>query len=108
MAQSTKPISPLRQRMLEDMTMRKLSAKTQAAYVRAVANFTRFLKRSPETADAEDLRRYQLHLVEQSVSPTSINVIITGLKMFFEVTLDRPEAMKKMRHIYEPRDFRRS
>ncbi len=103
MAQSTKPISPLRQRMLEDMMMRKLSAKTQAAYVRAVANFTRFLKRSPETADAEDLRRYQLHLVERSVSPTSINVIITGLKMFFEVTLDRPEAMKKMRHIYEPR-----
>jgi integrase/recombinase XerD len=103
MTQSTKPISPLRQRMLEDMTMRKLSARTQSAYIRAVANFTRFLSRSPDTADAEDLRRYQLHLVEQGVSTTTINATITGLKMFFEVTLDRPEAMKKMRHIYEPR-----
>ena len=103
MAQSTKSISPLRQRMTEDMTMRKLSTKTQTQYVRAVANFTRFLVRSPDTADAEDLRRYQLHLVEQGVSTTTINATITGLKMFFEVTLDRPEAMKKMRHIYEPR-----
>ena len=103
MAQSTKPISPLRQRMLDDMRMRKLSPRTQTQYIRAVANFTRFLARSPDTADAEDLRRYQLHLVEQGVSTTTINATITGLKMFFEVTLDRPEVMKKMRHIYEPR-----
>ena len=103
MAQSNKPISALRQRMIDDMTMRKLSAKTQIAYVRAVANFAKFLTRSPDTADAEDLRRYQLHLVEQGVSTTTINATITGLKLFFEVTLDRPEAMKKMRHIYEPR-----
>jgi site-specific recombinase XerD len=96
-------ISPLRQRMIEDMTMRKLSAKTQSAYIRAVANFTRFLGQSPDTAEAEDLRRYQLHMVEQGVSTTTINATITGLKMFFEVTLDRPEAMKKMRHIHEPR-----
>ena len=68
-----------------------------------MANFTKFLTRSPDTADAEDLRRYQLHLVEQGVSTTTINATITGLKLFFEVTLDRPEAMKKMRHIYEPR-----
>ncbi len=103
MAQSTKPTSPLRQRMIEDMTMRKLSPRTQSSYIRVVANFTRFLTRSPDTADAEDLRRYQLHLVEQGVSSTSINANITGLKLFFETTLDRPEAMKKMRHIYEPR-----
>jgi site-specific recombinase XerD len=89
--------------MIEDMTMRKLSAKTQRAYIRAVANFTRFLGQSPDTAEAEDLRRYQLHMVEQGVSTTTINATITGLKMFFEVTLDRPQAMKKMRHIYEPR-----
>ena len=86
MAQSTKPISPLRQRMLEDMTMRKLSTKTQTQYVRAVANFARFLARSPDLADAEDLRRFQLHLVEQGVSTTTINATITGLKLFFEVT----------------------
>jgi len=89
--------------MIEDMTLRKFSPKTQTAYIRAVANFTRFLGRSPDTAEAEDLRRYQLHLVEQGGSSTSLNATITGLKFFFEVTLDRPEAMKKMRHVYEPR-----
>jgi len=103
MTYSTKPVSPLRQRMIEDMTMRKLSPRTQGTYIRVVANFTRFLTRSPDTADAEDLRRYQLHLVEQGVSSTSINANITGLKLFFESTLDRPEVMRKMRHIYEPR-----
>ena len=56
MRQSTKPISPLRQRMIEDMTLRKLSPKTQIAYVRAVANFTRFFGRSPDTAEAEFIR----------------------------------------------------
>jgi site-specific recombinase XerD len=89
--------------MIEDMRLRKLSAKTQTAYIRAVVNFTRFLGRSPDTADAEDLRRYQLHMVEQGVSSITLNATITGLKFFFEVTLDRPEAMKKMRHVYEPR-----
>ena len=103
MTHSTKTISPLRQRMIEDMTMRKLSPRTQGTYIRVVANFTRFLTRSPDTADAEDLRRYQLHLVEQGVSAPSINANITGLKLFFESTLDRPEVMRKMRHIYEPR-----
>ncbi len=100
---SNKSISPLRQRMIEDMTLRKLSPKTQIAYIRAVKNFTRFYGRSPDTAEAEDLRRYQLHLVEQDVSRVSLNAQITGLKFFFEVTVDRPEAMKKMRHVYEPR-----
>ncbi len=103
MSQSTKPISPLRQRMIEDMTLRKISPRTQTAYIRVVANFTRFVRRSPDMAEAEDLRRYQLHLVEQGVSSTTLNAIITGLKFFFDTTLDRPEAMKKMRHVYEPR-----
>jgi site-specific recombinase XerD len=103
MGQSTKPISPLRQRMLDDMRLRKLSPKTQSAYVRAVVDFTRFLDRAPDTAAAEDLRRYQLHLVEQGTSSTTLNAIITGLKFFFEVTVDRPEAMKRMRHVYQPR-----
>ena len=103
MTQSTKPISPLRQRMIEDMRLRKLSPKTQTAYIRAVVNFTRFLSRCPDTADAEDLRRYQLHMVEQGVSSPTLNATITGLQFFFEVTLDRPEAMKKMRHVYQPR-----
>ncbi len=103
MTQSTKPISPLRQRMIEDMRLRKLSAKTQTAYIRAFANFTRYLGRSPDTVNIEDLRAYQLHMVEQGVSSITLNATITGLKFFYAVTLDRPEAMNKMRHVYEPR-----
>ncbi len=103
MSQSTKPISPLRQRMLDDMRLRKFSPQTQSGYIRAVVNFTRFLGRSPDTAEAEDLRRFQLHMVEQGISSTTLNATISGLKFFFAVTLDRPEAMKQMRHVYEPR-----
>jgi site-specific recombinase XerD len=89
--------------MIEDMTLRKFSPKTQTAYIRAVANFTRFLGRSPDTAAAEDLRSYQLYLVEQGVSSTTLNATLTGLKFFFETTLDRSGALKKMRHVYESR-----
>ncbi len=103
MTHSNKPISPLRQRMIDDMTLRKLNPKTQTAYLRAVEKLTRFLDQSPDAASAEDLRRFQLHLVEGGISSVTLNATITGLKFFFEVTLDRPEAMKKMRHVYQPR-----
>ena len=103
MTHSTKTISPLRQRMIEDMTLRKLAPQTQAAYMRVVKNFARFLGRSPDTASAEDLRHYQLHLVDQGISSGNLNATITGLKFFFATTLERPEAMAKMRHVYEPR-----
>ncbi len=103
MRESTKPISALRQRMLEDMALRKLSGQTQRNYIRAVKNFTRFLGRSPDTAEAEDLRRYQLRMVEQGTSRTTVNATITGLKFFFAVTLERPEVMKKMHHVHQPR-----
>jgi len=103
MTQNNKSISPLRQRMIEDLTMRKLSPRTQTTYIRAVKNFTRFVGRSPDTASAEDLRLYQLHLVEQGISSGSLNATITGLKFFFATTLERPEAMAKMSHVYEPR-----
>ena len=79
MTRNPKPISPLRQRMIEDMTLRKLSPKTQADYVRAVKNFTGFLGRSPDTATAEDLRRYQLHLVDSGVARPSLNAAVTAL-----------------------------
>jgi len=103
MTHNTKPISPLRQRMLEDMMLRKLSPQTQAAYIRAVINLTRFLDRSPDTATAEDLRRYQLHLVETGISRISLNHTITALRFFFAVTLDRAEAMSRMSSVREPR-----
>jgi len=103
MTHHTKPISLLRQRMIEDMTLRKLSPKTQSKYIRAVINLTRFLGRSPDTATAEDLRRYQLHLVESGTTSMMLNATITALRFFFGVTLDRPEALAKMSPVREPR-----
>ncbi|MEN8174329.1 MAG: site-specific integrase [Pseudomonadota bacterium] len=103
MIPSTHSISPLRQRMIDDMTLRKLAPKTQAAYLRAVKNLTRFLGRAPDTATAEDLRRYQLHLVAGGISRGALNATITALRFFFAVTLDRPKVMAKMRHVRDPR-----
>ncbi len=90
MSDSSKSISPLRQRMIEDMTLRKLSRKTQSGYLRAVKKLNQFLGRSPHTATAEDLRLFQLHMSENGVSNTTINNTITGLRFLFEVTLDDP------------------
>lgn len=99
---SSKCITPLRQRMLDDMAMRKLSPKTQSDYVAAVRRLAAFLKRSPDTATAEDLRAYQLCLVEKGVASTTLNRAITGLKFFFEVTLGEPERMAKMSTLRTP------
>jgi integrase/recombinase XerD len=96
-------ISPLRQRMMDDMRMRRLAPKTQANYLRVVRQFTVFLGRSPDTATVEDLRRYQLHLVDHGVSPISLNASITGLKFFFGTTLGQEALMAKMRPVYLPR-----
>jgi integrase/recombinase XerD len=96
-------ISPLRQRMIDDMRMRKMAEKTQTHYLLWVRRFTVFLGRSPDTATIEDLRRYQLHLVDSGTSPMSLNAAISGLKFFFDVTLDRGELMAKMQPVPLPR-----
>ncbi|OUL84870.1 tyrosine-type recombinase/integrase [Paraburkholderia hospita] len=103
MTHTLQPISPLRQRMIDDMRMRQLAPKTQASYLRVVREFTRFLGRSPDTATVEDLRRYQLHLVDHGVSPVSLNAAITGLKFFFEITLHEPDLMARMQPVRVPR-----
>jgi site-specific recombinase XerD len=95
--------SALRQRMIDDMRLRQLAPKTQENYLRIVREFARFLGRSPDTATVEDLRRYQLHLVDHGTSPISLNRAITGLKFFFTVTLDRPELMVRMHPVRVPR-----
>ncbi len=100
---STQTMSPLRQRMLDDMRMRKLAPKTQSHYLRAVRQFVGFLGRPPDTATVEDLRRYQLHLVDHGISPVSLNAAITGLKFFFDVTLDHADLMAKMQPVRIPR-----
>jgi site-specific recombinase XerD len=89
--------------MLEDMTLRKLAPQTQASYIRAVVKFTRFFGHSPDTATPEDLRRYQLHLVETGTSSIMLNAAITALRFFFGVTLERPDALAKMNPVREPR-----
>jgi integrase/recombinase XerD len=103
MNESTQGTSVLRQRTIEDMRMRKLSPKTQATYIRAVRRFAAYLGRSPDTATVEELRNYQLHLVDQGTSPITLNATITGLKFFFDVTLDRSDLMAKMKPVFVPR-----
>jgi integrase/recombinase XerD len=102
MTTTTQANRPLRQRMIDDMRMRKLADKTQSHYIRAVRQFAAFLGHSPDSASVEDLRRYQLHLVDHGTSPVSLNAAITGLKVFFEVTLDQGELMAKMQPVRVP------
>ncbi len=99
---SSQTISPLRQRMIDDMRMRKLSPKTQTAYIRAVRQFAGFLERPPDKASVEDLRRFQLYLVDHGTSPITLNATITGLKFFFDVTLDRAAVMSRMQPVRVP------
>src|SRR5215213_5904730 len=79
-------MSPLRRRMIEDMTIRKLAPKTQHDYVQRVKNFAAFLGRSPDMASFEDVRRYQLHLVASGVGVPTINQTVSTLRFFFRVT----------------------
>jgi site-specific recombinase XerD len=104
---SQKPISPLRQRMLEDMSLRGFTPDTQRDYIRAVKKLASFLGRSPDTATAEDLRAFQLHLTTTGVQPPTINGTVTVLRFFFKVTLDRPETARHLVFVYEPRKLPR-
>lgn len=98
-----KAISPLRQRMIEDMTVRKFVEKTKNDYIRNVRIFTAFLKRSPDTATPEDLRRFQLHQSETGVRPPAMNSSVAALRFFFTVTLDRPDLGRHLTFVHEPR-----
>ena len=101
---SAKPISPLRQRLIDDMTARRFSEATRKDYVRHVRTFAAFLGRSPpDTATSDDLRRFQLHMAQQQVSPWSINAAIAALRFFFTVTLERPDLVRPLRIVNEPR-----
>ena len=99
---TTKAITPLRQRMIEDMNARKLCAGTQRGHIRSCKRFAAFLKRSPDTAILEDIRRFQLHLAETGVSICTRNRIMTGLRFLFRVTLRRLDLAEEVYHIGEP------
>src|SRR5437763_363210 len=96
-------LSPLRRRMIEDMTVRDVLKKTQNDYIRHVQNLTAFLRRSPDTATAEDLRLHPLHLTEAGVRPPTINSAVSALRFFFSVTVDRPAVTKPLTFVAEPR-----
>jgi integrase/recombinase XerD len=99
---STEVVSPLRQRMIEDMNARKLCAETQRGHIHSCRRFAAFLKQSPDTATAEDIRRFQLHLSETGVSICNRNRIMTGLRFLLRVTLRRLDLAAEIYHIREP------
>jgi len=97
------PISPLRQRMLDAMAVRNFNDKTRHDYVRQVKSFASFLGRSPDSASADDLRRFQLHQRQNGVQPASMNSAVSALRFFFGVTLDRPDMERHLTFVREPR-----
>jgi integrase/recombinase XerD len=99
---STGAITALRQRMIEDMNARKLGAHSQRSYIHSCRRFAAFLKRSPDTAAPDDVRRFQLHLAETGMSICNRNRIMTGVKFLFRVTLRRPDLAAEIYHLREP------
>jgi integrase/recombinase XerD len=96
-------ISPLRRRMVEDMTVRNLSPATQRSYLYAVAKFSRFFGKSPERLDLEDVRTYQVHLASQGIAWATLNQTVAALRFFYGVTLGRPEIPERIAYAREPR-----
>jgi integrase/recombinase XerD len=100
---SPRPVSALRKRMIEDMSVRGFSEKTRNDYVRNVRAFATFIGRSPDTATAEDLRRFQLHQTQGGMQPPSINSAVSALRFFFSVTLDRADLARRLTVVRLPR-----
>ena len=99
---TTKPISPLRRRMIEDMIVRGINEKTQNDYIRHVKNFTIFLGRSPDTATPEDLRAYQVHQRKAAVQPPTMNAAVSALRLFFATTCNQPDMARHLRIVKQP------
>ena len=97
------PAGALRQRMVEDMTVRGFGEKTRNDYIRHVRTFAAFIGRSPDTATAEDLRRFQLKQTENGVGVPSINTAVSALRFLFGTTLDRPDLGRRLTFVREPR-----
>ena len=102
-----KPISDLRRRMLEDMAVRRFSEKTKHDYIRHIEAFTRFLGRSPDTATAEDLRRFQVHEMEQGAKPPKMNTQVSALRFFLKTTLGRLDLAHSLARVDYPRKLPR-
>ena len=96
-------MSPLRRRMIEDMTIRKLAPKTQQGYIRTIKDLAVFLGRSPDTASYEDVRRFQVDLVTNGTGTPILNHTVSALRFFFRVTLRRYDIIEHTAFIHEPR-----
>ena len=99
---SPRPVSALRARMIEDMMVRGFAEETRTDYVRHVRAFAAFIRRPPDTATAEDLRRFQLHQRQSGMQPPSINNSVSALRFFFTATLDRPDLARRLTVVREP------
>jgi site-specific recombinase XerD len=97
------PISPLRQRLIEDMNMRRFSRATQRNYTRDVGRFATFLRRPPDTATADDVRRFQVEQRDAGLPAPTMNSIVAALRFFFTHTLDRPDLARKLFRVTYPR-----
>ena len=95
-------INPLRRKMIEDMTVRNLDPSTQRGYIGAVRSCSRYCGRHPARLTYEDVRRFQLHLIERGLAPGTVNSAMTGLRFFFRTTLRRPEALDYIPMAREP------
>jgi len=90
------PVSPLRQRLVDDMTLRRFSRETQRNYIRDVGRFMTFLGRPPDTATADDVRRFQVEQRDAGVPVPTMNSIVSALRFFFTYTLDQPDLARKL------------
>jgi integrase len=104
---STDAVTSLRQRMIEDMNARKLGAHSQRSHISSCKRFAAFLKRSPDSATPDDVRRFQLHLAESGISICNRNRIMTGVKFLFRVTLRRLDLAAESYHLREPQKIPR-
>ena len=95
--------SALRQRMIEDMTVRGFTESTRRDYIRCVRAFAAFIGRSPDTAMAEDLRCFQVHQTQTGIQPPGINSAVSALRFLFTVTLDRPDLARRLTIVHQPR-----
>src|ERR1700724_67086 len=98
----TNTVSPLRQHMIEDMVARKLNPHTQRSHIQSCKRFAAWLKRSPDTATPDEVRRFQLHLIESGTSICNRNRIMTGVRFLFRVTLRRHDLAAEVWHLKEP------
>ncbi|TFI58871.1 integrase [Sphingomonas parva] len=96
-------ISPLRQRLIDDMRMRRFSEATQRNYIRDIGRFATFLGRPPDRATAEDLRRFQVEQRDAGMAAPTMNSIVSALRFFFTHTVDRPDLARKLVRVFHPR-----